>query len=144
MRLGLPSPQPFSEQAENPDATDAKLKSEPMDSAEAKLPSEATEPMEANDPAEPIDSTEPVEPMERIDPLEPIDRIDPDEPMLRVEPPALPAPEKLTLPMKAFWHRPGSWSAPAGPGIVGAGFRRPGGSGHRPSIVRLKERSDQR
>ena len=118
MRLGSPSPQPFSAQAENPDATDAKLKSEPMDSAEAKLPSEATEPMEANDPAEPIDSTEPVEPMERIDPLEPIDRIDPDEPMLRMEPPALPAPEELTLPMKAFWHRhrhrhrPGSWSAP--------------------------------
>ncbi len=114
MRLWLPSPHPFSAQAENPDATDAKLKSEPMDSAEAKLPSEATEPMEANDPAEPIDSTEPVEPMERIDPLEPIDRIDPDEPMLSVEPPALPAPEELTLPMKAFWHRhrPGSWSAP--------------------------------
>ena len=112
MRLGSPSPQPFSAQAENPDATDAKLKSEPMDSAEAKLPSEATEPMEANDPAEPIDSTEPVEPMERIDPLEPIDRIDQDEPMLRMEPPALPAPEELTLPMKAFWHRhrPGSWS----------------------------------
>jgi hypothetical protein len=104
-RLGSPSPQPFSAQAENPDTTDAKLKSEPMDSAEAKLASEATEPMEANDPAEPIDSTEPVEPMERIDPLEPIDRIDPDEPMLRVEPPALPAPEELTLRMKAFWHR---------------------------------------
>ncbi len=129
MRLGSPSRQPFSAQAENPDATDAKLKSEPMDSAEAKLPSEATEPMEANDPAEPIDSNEPVEPMERIDPLEPIDRIDPGEPMLRMEPPALPAPEELTLPMKAFWHRrrPGSWSAPAGnvgpagPGIVGAG-----------------------
>jgi hypothetical protein len=115
MRLGSPSPQPFSAQAENPDATEAKLKSEPMDSAEAKLPSEATEPMEANDPAEPIDSTEPVEPMERIDPLEPIDRIDPDEPMLRMVPPALPAREELTLPMKAFWHRyrPRSRSAPA-------------------------------
>lgn len=113
----MPSPQPFSEQAENPDATDAKLKSEPMDSAEAKLPSEATEPMEANDPAEPIDSTEPVEPMERIDPLEPIDRIDPDEPMLKVEPPALPAPEKLTLPIKAFWH----YDWPARDGRAGAG-----------------------
>ena len=57
--------------------TEAKLNSEPIDHADAKLPSEANDPMAAKDPAEPID---------RIEPLEPIDRI---------EPPALPARGKL-------------------------------------------------
>ncbi len=72
--------------AENPDVTEAKLNSEPIDHADAKLPSAANDPMEANDPAEPID---------RIDPAEPIDRIDPAEPIDRIEPPAQPARGKL-------------------------------------------------
>ncbi len=66
--------------------TEAKLNSEPIDHADAKLASEANDPMEARDPAEPID---------RIDPAEPIDRIDPAEPIDRIEPPALPARGKL-------------------------------------------------
>ena len=75
--------------------TEAKLNSEPIDHADAKLPSAANDPMEANDPAEPIDRIDPAEPIDRIDPAEPIDRIDPAEPIDRIEPPALPARGKL-------------------------------------------------
>ncbi len=89
------SPQPLRARAENPDATEAKLNSEPIDHADATLPSAANDPMVARDPAEPIDRIDPAEPIDRIDPVEPIDRIDPVEPSDRIEPPALPAPGKL-------------------------------------------------
>src|ERR1700761_5781256 len=72
--------------AENADATDAKLNSDPMENADISEPSEANEPMDSSEPAEPIDSTDPAEPMDRIEPVEPIDRMDPEEPMLRSEP----------------------------------------------------------
>jgi hypothetical protein len=89
------SPQPLRAPAENPDVSEAKLNSEPIDHADAKLTSEANDPIEAKDPAEPIDRIDPAEPIDRIDPAEPIDRIDPFEPIDRIEPPALPARGKL-------------------------------------------------
>ena len=75
--------------------TEAKLNSEPIDHADAKLTSEANDPIEAKDPAEPIDRIDPAEPIDKIDPVEPIDKIDPFEPIDRIEPPALPARGKL-------------------------------------------------
>jgi hypothetical protein len=98
------SPQPLRALAENPDVTEAKLNSEPIDHADAKLPSEANDPMEAKDPAEPIDRIDPAEPIDRIDPVEPIDRIDPLEPIDRIEPPALPAPGTPRFFMIRLWH----------------------------------------
>ena len=101
--------------------TEAKLNSEPIDQADAKLPSEANDPMAAKDPAEPIDRIDPAEPIDRIDPVEPIDRIEPLEPIDRIEPPALPARGELRFFMIRLWHG----QLPArdgrqGPGIVPA------------------------
>ncbi len=114
--------------AENPDATDTKLNSEPIDSADAKLPSEPNDPIEANDPAEPIDRMDPVEPMDRMDLVEPIDRIEPPERL---------APGTLRFFMIRLWHWPSPGGgrraeqrpaaggagrlADLGPGIVGGG-----------------------